>query len=356
MNNTAIIGQAEQEYLHRQMNKVSRSFTLVTPAAGPPLSHYLSTAYLIFRVVDNIEDSYQSFTWQEARFAEFEELLKFPERAANILARWDKELWPGLTMDEIQLMSSQDGALLWRIYSQLPEVPRKSIEHWSTVMVEGMKKVKDAEQLPQFIKRGDVYLPSKVSDYNQYCYYVAGTVGHLSTEIVVDHHEFESEVADRLLINAEAFGRALQKTNIIKDFAEDLERNVCYLPDEWMNDVDYSPLSLQGAPYDWKYRVLDNILEELEDSTSYVIDLPHTGQGYRQASLLCLFPAYQTILQAARSKESLFTRDHMVKISRETFQQCIFDAQSLATDDPAIWKYGQDIQEKVKIALNSARP
>ena len=102
--------------------------------------------------------------------------------------------------------------------------------------------------------------------------------------------------------------------------------------------------------------VLDNVLEELEDSVSYVIDLPHTGLGYRQASLLCLFPAYQTILQAARSKKSLFTRDHLIKISRETFQQCIFDAQSLATDDPAILKYGQDIREQVKIALNSPSP
>jgi farnesyl-diphosphate farnesyltransferase len=338
------------------MNKVSRSFTLVTPAAGPPLSHYLSTAYLICRVVDNIEDSHQSFAWQEARFAEFEELLQFPERAIIILARWDKELWPGLTANEIQLMSSQEGALLWRIYGQLPVLPRKSIERWATIMAEGMKKVKDADQVPQFIKRGDVYLPSNVSDYNQYCYYVAGTVGHLSTEIVINHYEFESEVADRLLNNAEAFGRALQKTNIVKDFAEDLERNACFLPDEWMNDVDYSPLSLKGAPSDWKYMVLNNVLEELEDSASYVIDLPHTGLGYRRASLLCLFPAYQTILQAARLKKSLFTRDHLIKISRETFQQCIFDAESLATDDKAIRKYGQDIREQVEIALNSPSP
>ena len=93
-------------------------------------------------------------------------------------------------------MSSQEAALLWRIYSQLPELPRKSIEHWSTIRAEGMKKVKDAKQLPQFIKRGDVYLPNNVSDYNQYCYYVAGTVGHLSTEIVINHYGFESEVAD----------------------------------------------------------------------------------------------------------------------------------------------------------------
>ncbi len=78
----------QQAYLAEQMNKVSRSFALVAPAVEEPLKDYLAVAYLICRVVDNIEDCTMPFAWQQERFAEFATLLHNPAQAAEILTLW----------------------------------------------------------------------------------------------------------------------------------------------------------------------------------------------------------------------------------------------------------------------------
>jgi phytoene/squalene synthetase len=58
-----------------------------------------------------------------------------------------------------------------------------------------------------------------------YCARVAAAVGHLSVHVFGDPGEAAHEVAD-------ALGRALQLTNILRDLAEDAERGRLYLPRE----------------------------------------------------------------------------------------------------------------------------
>ena len=69
---------AQQTYLEQKLGDVSRSFALVVPFLEAPLQHYLATAYLLCRVVDNIEDCGRPLTWQEERFAEFSRLVARP--------------------------------------------------------------------------------------------------------------------------------------------------------------------------------------------------------------------------------------------------------------------------------------
>ena len=168
------------------------------------------------------------------------------------------------------------------------------------------------------------------------------------TDLVAVHYGLPRDVTDCLHANAEACGRALQKTNIVKDFRKDLARGICYLPDEWMREVGYVPLSLEGAPVAWKHKVLNNVLDELEDSVIYVLDLPYAATGFRTAGLLCMLPAYQTILLAAQKNGNLFAADHAVKISRETMFQCVQDAQSLVDDNEGIARYSQSLRGAVE--------
>ena len=342
----------EKQYLATYMNKVSRSFALVTPCVEPPLDEYLAVAYLICRVVDNVEDCTQPLAWQRVRFAELAQMLKEPGLAEVTLAAWEKENWPGLTVDEKLMMSANGGLMLWQIFAQMPVNAQDSIARWATEMAEGMEKTKDPEQDPLFYTRQGVYLPAREADYNAYCYFVAGTVGHMATELVIAQYGLNGEVNGRLLRNSEACGRALQKTNIVKDFAKDLGRGISYLPDEWMEEVDFDPLSLAGAPLAWKKKVVGNVLVELADSVAYVLDLPHTAVGYRQASLLTMLPAYRTMLLAAQRHETMFTADHQIKISRDTMSQCLLDAQLMVTDDGAIQQYSQKITSEIDVIFN----
>ena len=175
----------------------------------------------------------------------------------------------------------------------------------------------------------------------------------MGTELAIEHYKINKSTANRLLANSEACGRGLQKTNIIKDFAKDQNRGVCYLPKEWLQEVNFTPLFLKGAPLHWKRKVLSDILDELKDSVEYVVDLPYSATSYRLASLLCLFPAYETILLAAKINDQFFTNEHHIKISRETMYQCVLNARELLNDNVGIMNYSSELNGAINTLLIS---
>lgn len=347
---TFTISDEQEAYLGEWMQKVSRSFALVVPFVEAPLTHYLATAYLLCRVADNIEDCAQPVAWKRSRFAEMEALLDDPDGAAKTLALWDQLDWPGLTDDEQAIMQAQYGAPLWAIYANIPHPSRMNIRQWVREMAEGMAGLEDAERRPYFAERNGVQVLRDQVDYDAYCYIVAGTVGRMSTELVIEHYGVDADAAERLRATAEACGRGLQKTNIIKDFAKDLRRGVCYLPDRWLRESRYAPLSLQGAPGAWTRQVIGNVLDELRASTEYVLALPYHAEGYRMASLLCLLPAYETMLVAAELGPDLFTARHQVKISRETMAHCLEQGRGLLHDNDGIAAHSRDMEARIRAA------
>lgn len=342
---------SQKKYLQKWLDKVSRSFALVIPTVESPLSENLAVSYLMCRVLDNIEDCTNTFEWQQKRFLEFEQLVENPENPEHILTYWDQLAWPGLTPDEKCLMGIE-GLTLWQIYAHIPDDARAIISRWVLEMSKGMQAVMLPNEPPFFTTHNDITMPATVDGYNLYCYYVAGTVGHLATELVILEHHVASDVAARLLLNSESCGRALQKTNIVKDFAEDIRRGFTYLPVTWMQAADYMPLVLAGATPQWRFDVLRDVLNELADSVEYVINLPETAVGYRRACLISMFPAYQTILLAAKKQAQLFTPQHQFKISRLTMGLCLKDAQTMALNNAAIREYGQKIEKEVDKLFN----
>ena len=213
------------------------------------------------------------------------------------------------------------GLPLWQLYGAIPRSSQEIIQRWVSAMVKGMRGIGDPQTRPAFVRRKGIEVLESEVDYNEYCYYVAGTVGQLASGIVVEQYQLAPEVAARLHARAESCGRSLQKTNIIKDFVEDLKRGVCYLPDTWMGHAAYAPLELGGADLSWKAMVLGDALNEMRDSLAYVLALPVHAKGYRRASLMCLYPAYHTMLSAARQADLLFTAGHQIKISRLAIAQ-----------------------------------
>lgn len=280
-------------------------------------------------------------------------ILDEPQLAYETLNHWSQELWPGLTADEQKLMGPEGGYPLWQIYEGIPEAARSSIKRWTEVMAEGMRQLENPNQTTRLQHYIGVEMLADVEEYDHYCYYVAGTVGHMATELAIHHYQLEENVAADLLATCEACGRGLQKTNILKDFAKDLGRGISYLPDQWLREVNYLPLFLAGASPLWTHKVITNALSELREATDYILALPYTVAGYRRASLMCLLPAYQTLLLAAKRQERLFTVDHRVKISRLTMAKCIWDSRSMMADNDAIKQYSQRLHEAVEEALSA---
>lgn len=341
----------QSAYLNHQMKKVSRSFALVVSYLEEPLRGQMATAYLICRVLDNIEDCEQPFERQEKRFNEFSAMLDKPRLAHETLNLWSQEPWPGLTADEQELMGLDGGHALWQIFEEIPEPARLSIKHWTSVMADGMVRIKNPIQTLRLRPYNGVRMLANEDDYDHYCYFVAGTVGHMATELAIHHYHFNENVAEKLLATCEACGRGLQKTNIVKDFAKDLRRGISYLPDQWLREVNYQPLSLAGASPRWTHKVIANVLSELREATDYVLALPYTAAGHRLASLMCLLPAYQTMLLAAKNEDRLFAADHRFKISRLTMAKCLLDSRSMIADNDAIRQYSQRLHSAVEDAF-----
>ena len=342
------LSSTQINYLNTFMNKVSRSFALVVPHLEPPLNHIMATAYLLCRVVDNVEDCLQPTSWKKQRFSEFERLLDKPNLASDILLTWQQESWPGLNIAERQMMGVEDGQPLWQIYAAIPAEYQAIIHQWTLTMATGMSQLADQDRKPHFIRRNGVQMPATEADYNSYCYYVAGTVGHMSTELVIRHYGLNGNVANRLRQTCEACGRGLQKTNIVKDFAEDLGRGISYLPITWLQEADYTPLALRGASPQWTQKVLGDVTAELKMATEHVLALPYEAAGYRMAGLLCLLPAYETLMLAAQEHNQLFTPTHHVKISHQTMAQCLQWAQAMVGDNTAVEQYSRQHQQIIE--------
>ena len=88
-----------------------------------------------------------------------------------------------------------------------------------------------------------------MSDLDSYCYYVAGVVGEMLTELFCGYSPAVAAAAGALRDLAPSFGQGLQMTNILKDFWEDRSRGACWLPQEVFarHGVDLAQLTPQSG-------------------------------------------------------------------------------------------------------------
>lgn len=325
-----ILRREQANYVSNALTGVSRSFALVIPTLEEPLDHIVGVAYLICRVCDNIEDCVQSLEWKKERWVEMRLLLESSEQALEVLQHWETLDWPGLTDEERALMG-RGGEALWEIFAQLPKEDSAVVLKWVVEMAEGMEWMLSPES-PQ-VQREGVAVLRDLNAFDRYCYYVAGTVGQMCTGLTTRYYGLSQENCQHLESLANAFGRALQKTNILKDFARDLQRGACYFPNTWMEKANNSPLRLEGAPRMWKAQVIRNILGELDDAVEYIASLPLEAAGYRTFCLRAVLPAYQTMICAVSKLDSLFTKSHQCKIDKSVMFQCLEDAEEFTKNN-----------------------
>ncbi len=93
--------------------------------------------------------------------------------------------------------------------------------------------------------------PRSEDDLYRYCYHVAGVVGcMMAVAMGVDPHD------DDTLDRACDLGIAFQLSNIARDIAEDDTVGRCYLPVEWLVEMDIPPGEHMKPPYRPRLAVL----------------------------------------------------------------------------------------------------
>jgi farnesyl-diphosphate farnesyltransferase len=179
-----------------------------------------------------------------------------------------------------------------------------------------------------------------IADLERYCYFVAGTVGHLLTEVFLAGVPETQANAERMREHAAGFGLLLQMTNIVKDVTDDWPRGWCFIPSTILHDEGTSAeLLLEPGHADAGVAAVDRVNAHARrfyaDAVAYVLAIPQSAEALRR---FCLFPMLLAgkTLELARNSQAVVDASSKVKVSREIVMQTAAQVEALLNDDLAI--------------------
>ena len=271
---------------------VSRTFALTIRLLPPGLEYPVTVAYLLCRIADTIEDTTVLPVPEKRRLlAHFQACLEDGGPDAAPL----QAAFSGPGGDEERLASRADAVL--REFRRLPDAQRAAVRPWVQEMCAGMAQFAGVPTL------------GGLDDLDRYCYFVAGTVGHMLTELFRLHDGRMTPARSRELeALATSFGLGLQLTNIIKDVADDRRRGLSFIPRELTEpSAGETPEVLQ--------RLVRKAKRHLGDALDYCTRLPRRQYRIRLFCLTSLYFAART-LRLAELEPRFLGSDGKLKISR----------------------------------------
>jgi len=333
----------DRAFCQEMLPKVSRTFALCIRFLPPGVNYAVLVAYLLCRVADTIEDSVGlSAADKDRLLAHFRRCLEEGGPDATPLAAAFAE---GRQDDE-QLAARADTVL--HEYRALPAPQRDAIRPWVQEMCSGMAEFARRASTP-----GQLEALTSVADLDRYCYYVAGTVGHLLTGLFWLHHGRGSEKRlQRLESLATSFGLGLQLTNIVKDLADDRRRGWSFVPRQMTRLAGIDPEQMDdGVHRDESRRVMDLLIDKanahLRDALDYCTELPRSEYRIRLFCLTSLYFAVRT-LRRARHDPGLLEPQHKVKISRAEVYRTVIITHLVAPVDGLVRAYFRHLEGQVR--------
>ena len=288
---------------------VSRTFALSVQLLRGELGRSVLCAYLLCRIADTIEDDGHAPAEDKARL--LGELLHCLDDAATA------DAFPALAAgiqgdaEHVRLLGSTD--LVCVLFRSLPPGSQERVAHWVREMARGMAEFS--------LRHPGGLRIQTVEEYREYCYYVAGTVGCMLTELWREDGQVPPARYDALWARCMSFGEALQTVNILKDIATDAEReNAVYVPEHTLQAHGGSQASLLDPS-----RLAENraavgefialAWTDLDRAFEYLLLLPRRAVSIRAFCVLPLLYAYATLRELTRTDEML-RPGGVVKISR----------------------------------------
>ncbi|HTK48515.1 MAG TPA: squalene/phytoene synthase family protein [Gemmatimonadaceae bacterium] len=302
--------QEAERFARSILPPVSRTFALSIRVLPGALGRSVLTAYLLCRIADTLEDAPGMPAEQKAALLD-ELLLCFDD--ADGADAFPARLG-ALAGDETHVRLARNADLVFVLYRALPASTREHVRRWVTEMIVGMKKF--VLLYPHGIRI------QSLAEYKEYCYYVAGTVGYLVTDL---WHEHVPSIGVRLhgvlREKSRAFAEALQTVNILKDVARDAEReNSIYIPEDLLREHGSSHAHILAPDRLRQTRealaaMVQLAWKDLEGARSYLLLIPRRAVAIRLSCVLPLLFAYATLRDLTRTPHALARRE-VVKISR----------------------------------------
>lgn len=306
--------ELEQKFLQQ----VSRSFALTIPELPPMLGRCVTNAYLLCRIIDTIEDDAAiSINQKHAFFCRFIDIFdskmsaSIQSFATDAVSALSDQTLPA----EKELLNHT--ADVMRTFFSFNERQQAAIRHCVKKMATGMLGFQEQKN-PAGLKR--------LSDMDAYCYYVAGVVGEMLTELFCDYSTDVAVHRKQLLALAPSFGQGLQMTNILKDLWDDRASGACWLPRNIFERFGFDLNRLSAGEIAPGFRkglatLIGITRNHLAMAMEYTLLIPANETGIRKFCLWAIGLAVFTLRNINRKPDYKCGLD--VKISRRRTKSII---------------------------------
>ena len=342
MGEEVLEGKKAWMYAEEILLLVSRTFALNINVLKGKLHKSILLAYLYLRIADTVEDDPDmNASEKETLLGLFADIFRTPDLKEDAVAAFERALPENWRKSDHPYMNlCLHTHVVVPLLKELPEVYAAPVRDVTIEMCGGMAKF--ALRQEAALSSGWFTLES-VADLDEYCYYVAGIVGKLLTNLfaadtclISDARKAEMQKLDV------SFGLALQVANIVKDCIEDSTRRVCFVPEEICRRhgfahsyemFDVPAAGSDGASIEFRAdfdarrsavmaELVAKAWKHLDDAIAYTKLVPNVKMRTR---LFCLWPLFMAAenMKLIGDGSSLFANDKKVKISRDTVKKIV---------------------------------
>lgn len=304
------------DFQRRILGGVSRTFALTIPSLPGPLRVPVTNAYLLCRIADTIEDDAAlSVEEKKASGRRFIDVLRGKQSAAAFAAALAPRLGSETLSAERDLVARAGQVV--EVTQSFGAAQRQALIRCVSLMSDGMHR---------FQRQVGLHGLDSQQRLDEYCYFVAGVVGEMLTELFCEYSDAIARRRRQLMRLAPSFGQGLQMTNILKDIQADRERGVCWLPRTAFGLSPAGGGDLIAELDDDRRRAGTQRLAvvahgHLRNALSYTLLIPRRYLGIRRFCLWALGMAVPTLDNIYRNP--LFESGDEVKISRADVRRIV---------------------------------
>jgi farnesyl-diphosphate farnesyltransferase len=300
---------SDEVYQDHILPYVSRTFALTIPQLPLGLRTAVTCAYLLCRIADTIEDEPGLSPPETLAFLQrFSAVLAGHEDPGPLAREIEQRLTDRTLATERDLVSNMQRVI--GVLRSLNAPQRAAIQRCVELMCYGM---------PRFQFSASLKGLARSSDLDDYCYYVAGVVGEMLTDLFCDYSAEIARHRSALSALAASFAQGLQMTNILKDVWEDRSRGACWLPQEVFTRHGVDLAEVSSEPFDPRFgagygELLGVAHAHLRNALEYTLLIPANETGIRRFCLWAIGLAVLTLRKIEQNPR--FTAGAQVKVPR----------------------------------------
>jgi len=317
------------EYQNQILPGVSRTFALTIPQLPGSLHNIVANAYLLCRIADTIEDDAGINLEDKKELHDlFLAALAGEVSSETFINRVHPLISDNALPEERALIKNTDRVL--RITHNFSARQQDILQRRIGTMCAGMPIFQHA------LKRQGL---DSLDVLDEYCYYVAGVVGEMLTELFCNYSDEIAARGGQMMQLAASFGQGLQMTNILKDIWDDFENETCWLPRDVFSTVGFDLAALSkdenSAAFAKGINHLVSIAHaHLRNALEYTLLIPRRENGLRRFCLWSIGLAVLTLRRIHHNPN--FNNGAEVKVSRKTVRATVMITSACSYSNSAL--------------------